>query len=160
MWAARDLELAGDLCLVANGEDGLLILDVGDRDRVRPIGHLPIPGYVRRLWVHDDLAFLEQPNEGLIVVDFSEPSQPRRVAAIEATGSVTGLAFADGHLWVAKREGGVITLPMPVLSRNIQLNGETLLKVELPSPPLAGTYTLDVFSGNGAVSLPGILKVE
>lgn len=157
---ARDLKLAGDLCLIANGRDGLLLLDVSEPARPRPVGHLPVPGYLRRIWVRETLAFLELSNEGGLLVDFSEPARPMRVGMVEATSGVQEVLFDDDSIWLAQREGGVMVVPMPVFGKRLLRQGGTLLKVALPGPPMAGSYTLNVFSGNGSVSLPGFVTIE
>ncbi len=76
---ARDVALAGDILLVADGDEGLRTVDISDPSRPRELGHVKSPFYLSAVVAEGSTAFLAGGLGGTEIVDFSDPEKPRLV---------------------------------------------------------------------------------
>jgi len=78
------MALAGDYLYLANGDEGLEVVDVRRPDQPRSVTRLPLDGYTHQVRLRGGLAYLASGFGGLHVVDISDPRRPRLVATYRA----------------------------------------------------------------------------
>lgn len=78
-----DVEIVGDHALVANVFEGLVILDLGDRSEPQVIGEADTPATSYDLAVAGSIVYLADDEGGVRVVDWSDPTAPTEIAAME-----------------------------------------------------------------------------
>ena len=88
----NNVELAGQLAYLAEGEDGVKILDVSTPAEPTLVATFPIAGDSRAVRVRENRAFVANLQNGLIVLDVSQPAKPARA------GAAAGGALLDLHL--------------------------------------------------------------
>lgn len=93
--------LEGDHLYVADGAGGLRILSVADPAAPVMVGHLPLPGMVRDVVVHDGQAFLAMGGDGVRVIDVSDPTAPVALAHIETRGTAQAVEVDDEIIAIA-----------------------------------------------------------
>lgn len=74
--------LAGTLAYVADGS-GLLILDVSDPRHPEEVGRYPAEGWIRRMWISGNLAYLAAGKSGMRAIDVSNPRALKEVGCYE-----------------------------------------------------------------------------
>ena len=99
------------LCLVADGNGGLQVVEVADPDQPRRIGALPTPGPARSVLLAGPLAYVAADAAGVVVVDIGDPANPRQVGAFDTAGIAVGLALDGDRLHVADGPAGVVMWP-------------------------------------------------
>lgn len=97
---------------LAGKRPAVVVLDVKDPARPRPVGRLELPD-PRGLAVAMDeieararLLYVADGRLGLVTVDVSDPARPRRVSSV-ATRDARGIAWLAGRLLVADGSGGL-----------------------------------------------------
>ncbi|MBN2184020.1 MAG: hypothetical protein JW746_01700 [Candidatus Krumholzibacteriota bacterium] len=76
---ARDIAVSGDLLLLADGGDGLKVIDIKDPADPFQIGSISSPYFLSAVVTRGTLAFLAGGMGGAEIVDFSDPKKPKAV---------------------------------------------------------------------------------
>jgi hypothetical protein len=90
----------GHYAYVANGDAGLLVLDVTDPVAPLPSGEYDVDGYVTDVKLVDQYAFVAAGRAGLVVFDKSDPKALQTVGAWKEARAATSLAMQDGIAYV------------------------------------------------------------
>lgn len=102
----NNVDVAGDYAYVADGEAGLLVIDVSDRSAPSIAARLDTPGNANDVRVVGHFAYLADGSGGLRAIDVSNPLAPvARGAFAPAGGDARDLVIKDGVAWVADRRG-------------------------------------------------------
>ncbi|WP_429884721.1 hypothetical protein [Geoalkalibacter halelectricus] len=156
--SARDLVIAGDYLLLANGDAGLAVYALAEQGReLRLVASLPLKGFSRKLRQVDSILYIYAHQAGLHVVDLSDMHRPRRIATIETASSVTDFLVEDENLWLAE-SAGVGLASAPLGAKRLTPRGRKELEVELPLPPRPGAYSLFLSQGAETLNFPRILR--
>ena len=97
----------GDLAIAAIPEKGLRTVDVSNRDSVKNHGM-----YYKRLHapvgvdLHGPFAYVADQDEGLRILDLTDPQQPVEIGSIDLPGRAMAVHVHGGMAYVAAREGG------------------------------------------------------
>ena len=73
---AKDILLIDNYAYVADGENGLIIIDVHDPTNPKEVGHYDTLGDTRSVFVKDGYAYLPDYDNGLVILDVSDPTKP------------------------------------------------------------------------------------
>ena len=99
---------AGAFLAIANGADGLLLLDVREPDSPEYVAAYPIDeigGVMTSVLVHDDLCFAVVDGVGLVVLDISNAFDIQQVGLIpEIHGAMSDIAIEGDLLYVIESE--------------------------------------------------------
>ena len=101
------MAVSGKLALVADGDEGLRVIDVSDPTAPREIGSLDTPGFVWSVAVSGNLALVADWNEGLRVMDVSDPTAPREIGSLDTPGFVWSVAVSGNLALVADGNEGL-----------------------------------------------------
>jgi len=85
------------------GNNGLWIVDVTDSNNPALASNLQV-GFVEDVIVSDERAYVVSSGEGLVIVDVSDPSQPRHLALSEISGQK--IAISEKYVYLAGSGGG------------------------------------------------------
>lgn len=80
------MEILGDYGYIANGSDGLRIVDLTDPKTPQLLSHLPFDGFTYSVAVRDERAYVANINLGLLVVDIRDPRRPTVLNVCETPG--------------------------------------------------------------------------
>ncbi len=102
----NNVDVAGDFAYVANGQAGLAVIDVADRNAPALAAELDTPGNANDVRVAGGFAYLADGDGGLRVIDVSNPRAPAaRGSFAPAQIDFRDLVLRDGNAWVADRRG-------------------------------------------------------
>jgi hypothetical protein len=82
-WWAADVEVAGGLAYVADGDYGLRVIDVSNPTLPVEVGALDTPGEPNSVELVGDLVYLVDYGYGLRVIDVSNPALPVEIGSID-----------------------------------------------------------------------------
>jgi hypothetical protein len=157
---------------VANGSEGLLIVDAGVPAEPVEIGEWSGSGPttdVQGVWVENDLAYLAG-SDSLIVLDVGDPSGIERIGAVGLDGNGLDVTVSGALAFVALQQHAVMAVDVSdpevplVLERyetsdmalNLSLSADTLLVADLSSLLLLRAEGLGIVEGewNPGSTLP------
>lgn len=93
----------GNIIYVADGTNGLLILQVASNGTLNAIGSYDTTGAARSLAKINQYLYMACREEGLIVLDVSDPTAPVEVATISTTDAATFLTLNGATLYLSDR---------------------------------------------------------
>ncbi|MCK4844713.1 MAG: hypothetical protein KAS95_03480 [Candidatus Heimdallarchaeota archaeon] len=122
-------DIEGNLAYIANGNYGLLVLDI--TDKTNPIKHseFDLPSVSSDIKVHNKHAFIPVYSGGLRVVNVSDASNPYDEGGyIPTTSDAYGVAISGNYLFIAVSHAGldvydISTPASPEFVSNVDLDG-------------------------------------
>jgi len=91
----------GQFAFVADGLEGLRILDVSDPSSLVEVGYYDrFLAWVFRVVVSGDLAFAATSHDGLTILDISSPADPHLIRSYETPGYAYGIALSGSYCMV------------------------------------------------------------
>ena len=109
---ASDVVVRDGLAYVADGSEGLVILDCSDPAHAGILSSLFLSAYAHHLFVSDALAFVSvnsgSARAGLRVIDISDPLQPVLLGSADAPGTSYDIAVRGDNAFLAFGEDGVL----------------------------------------------------
>jgi LVIVD repeat-containing protein len=140
---------------VADNESGLQVIDISTPSSPQITGSVDTPGSALGVVVSGGYAYVADYESGLQVIDISNPSSPQITGSVDTPGWAYGVVVSASYAYVAAWIRGLVIVPLPVEITPVTVNSETSMSVTLPSPLLAGHYTLRVFNGTESHELFG-----
>ncbi|MBU8869498.1 MAG: T9SS type A sorting domain-containing protein [Gemmatimonadales bacterium] len=105
---ASALAISGNYAFLANGSEGLQVVDITNPEDIQFITNFPMPGYsALDITVQGDYAFVSLGFFGIQVIDISDPTNPALLETYDTPGSVNGLAVEGDCLFVADWDAGL-----------------------------------------------------
>ena len=86
------------------------LADEGPGAQVVLMGSYDTSGYVRGVAVAGGYAYVADYENGLVVVDVSDPANPTRVGGYDTSGSAQGVAVSGGYAYVADGGSGLVVV--------------------------------------------------
>jgi hypothetical protein len=131
----------------ATDDNSFYVIDVSVPYYPKIIGNTDIPTYFGdKITVSGSAAYVAAPNDGLVMIDVSEPENPIVIGTISKPAM--DIAIVGNKALIASGGDGLVIVPVPVEIKPAFINviNDTTLSVTLPSPPIPGNYTLRVFN--------------
>jgi hypothetical protein len=98
---------AANMMYLADGDAGVIALDVSDPHRPQPVATVATGGMAHDVKVEGDTLLVANGNQGLALVDISDPRRPRFVKSVPLPGESLGVATLAGNAYVAAGEAGL-----------------------------------------------------
>ncbi len=108
--SARDLVVAGSHGFLANGNEGLAVIDLADPADPRVVAGDAACGTCLWIAYRDEHVYLANIEGELHVYDVSDPVQPRAVTVVDLPGDGQDLLVRGHHLLVAAGQAGLVVL--------------------------------------------------
>jgi len=109
---ARDVAVQGRYAYIADGRNGLTVVDIGDPANPQVAANCPIPGkgYANKVAVHDSLVLVADEVAGVAILDITNPIAPLLRSVIK-TNYAMAVAFHDGRKILATdRDAGLLVI--------------------------------------------------
>ena len=131
-----DFEVVGNYCYLANGYDGIKILDISDITNITLAGSYDTPGFARGIFVDNNLAYVADKTSGLEIYDISNPSEIILVGTYNTGGYAYEVKVSGNFAYVCWDHSGLLI---------IDISDST-------NPTFVGSYNPAGFSFQGIVS--------
>ena len=154
---AQKLNVINGLAYIANGDAGLQLIDVRNPRRPQIISSIALPGFAYGIKVAGDRVYASSRFGGLQVVDISQPKRPVLLAHIPLQGLTEGIQPVRDMLYLADGIKGVLVVPDPLELTEIDYLSNQKIKVRLPSPGVAGRYSLQINNRRESKTLNGVV---
>lgn len=102
---ASDIVVVGDYAYIADGDQGIQIINLFDKNNPEIIGTCDTPGTAIGIFIDAVYAYVAAGNGGMVIIDISDKSDPVIIAAFD-TGGVARKIFVSGdYAYVATGHG-------------------------------------------------------
>ncbi len=102
--------LSENIALLAQGLDGLAVIDIADRRHPREISRIESRGFSWEVEVSGQLAYLCDGGGGLRIFDLSTPTDPRPLGEYDTYGHLRDLTLVDDIAYLADGRKGLTVL--------------------------------------------------
>lgn len=96
-------DVVGDHAYLANGEAGLVILDISDRTDPQQVGQSDTDGLALDVFVVGDHAYVVDGENGLVIIDVSNPVLPQQVGHYDTNDVARRIEVRDDLAYVGDR---------------------------------------------------------
>ena len=96
-----ELDPSGDYVYLADGDNGLLVVEVSNPSDPQVIAQLDLPGFASYIEWCDDNIVVCLGEDGLAFVDCMDPTEPLLVDIYDAGSRALSANFSDGYVYVA-----------------------------------------------------------
>lgn len=104
----QGLQIEASYAYIAS-DAGLEILDVSDSGKIYPIAQFG-DSKARGVDVRDGIVYLAVPNNGVEVIDVTNPASPQKITTVAGTEGAGGVHIHGEYLYVARYEAGIAIL--------------------------------------------------
>ena len=107
---------AADVCVftenayVADGENGLQIINIMDKTAPELRSQVETPGTAAGVFVDSGFTYIADGGEGLSVVDTGRPASPERLASVDTAGYAGDVFVAGDFAYVADGDNGLVII--------------------------------------------------
>ncbi len=123
---ARGVEVSDNICYIAQGRDGIGILNISNPENVRILSELDTPGYSINVTKGEDHIYVADRNGGLRIIDVRNPEEPVEVGSLAPEGETRDVVLAGNSVYLAETEAVSrvrITNPEnPLRDRHLNIN--------------------------------------
>ncbi|MFK5925583.1 MAG: hypothetical protein QM483_03030 [Desulfuromusa sp.] len=154
------VQVQAGIAYVANGNSGLLIVDVSKPKAPFILNSIAIPGLSKAVKVVGNKAFITSHLGGISIINIEDPEKLILLASIPMLGLSRGLQVVDGLIYVTQKEMGVTVIPVPVEAETVKVLSQQEMQITLPSPKFPGSYNLQINNQRGAVVSDGVVVYQ
>ncbi len=147
--AAHGIAIAGAIAVVADGDSGVAIVDVGFPPDPVPRGRTDTPGVAQDVAITGVFAYVADGAAGLRVIDVSDPDAPVTRGGIDTPGTASGVAVVGTTALVADSFAGLRTIDVANPDAPVSV-GSLVLPSHAFGVAVAGTVAF-VAGGNGGL---------
>lgn len=112
----NSIKVRGNIAYVANGNNGLIVVDVSNPTVPLIIGTEDTPGYAEEIEIVGQAAFVADSHGYLQVIDISDPTNPVSVGSVNTPGNAHAVAAMNNNLYVVSDNIETNTCTLQVFS--------------------------------------------
>ena len=91
-------EVIENVCIIIYHEIGIEIIDISNPANPQKIGGYQIGG--RAMSIHEDIAYVSDPANGLTVLDISNPEKIKKLSIVENSAGAAGISINNDYLFL------------------------------------------------------------
>lgn len=133
----QDVDVQGHFAYLANGQQGLSIVNVSNPYALTTLGSYNTPGNATDVYVDGILAIVADGPAGVHFIDIRDPNNPTLMASIDTNGHARSLALSGDTLFVADGSNGVA-----IIDINHPYHPQLADEIALPY-----TWDVDLYGG-------------
>lgn len=157
---SEDIVIHNELAYIADGPNGLVIVDLAVPGAPAMLAMLPTGDSARSLAIREPYLYLADSRDGLRVYDISRPRHPLFLSRLQVPTSARGCLVAEQLLLVSTTDAGLVRLEEPTEALTGQSLDKTHRVFSFPPIERAGRYSLRIFNDAGGEELIGGLSIE
>ena len=141
---------ADKYAVLANGEDGLRIIDISDPSGPKYSGQFNTSGDAQGVAVSGNYAYVADGGGGLVIIDISDPSGPRYAGQFDTSGVAQGVAVSGNYAYVADEYSGLVIIDISDPS-GLKYAGQCDTSGYARGVAISGNYAYVADGGGGLV---------
>ncbi|MDP8240375.1 MAG: choice-of-anchor D domain-containing protein, partial [Candidatus Hatepunaea meridiana] len=98
---ANGVFISGDYAYIADGENGLGIVDVSDPENPNEVGRCDTPDFAYSVTTSGNYAFVADNNAGLRIIDISDPENPNEIGYYDTPGEARAVEVVNDYAFIA-----------------------------------------------------------
>ena len=99
--------VSGDFAYLANGNDGLAIVNVKDTENPYLESQIDTNGYANAVFVYNDIAFVADGNSGLQIISIKDKANPEFLTNFDTKGYASDIFVDDKNVYIADGNNGL-----------------------------------------------------
>ncbi len=99
------VEVVDDVCYTFYDEIGMEIVDISDPANPQKIGSYQVGG--RAISIHENIAYVSDPANGLTVLDISNPKEIKKLSIVENSVGAAGISINNNYLFLGSYDNWV-----------------------------------------------------
>lgn len=154
--ASQAMTLWGTYVYVADGKNGLLVIEVLDPRTATIVGHFKTNGEARDIYVTGPFAYIAEGNKGIQVVDITDPASIVEISSYDTPGNALSINISANRVYISDDRQGVSILDvsnpsLPVLMESFDTSGSAYATTALEN----WVYVAD---GNAGIKVMNISR--
>lgn len=151
---------------LANGSEGLLVVDATIPDEPEALGSFRIGRNVLGVYVLDTKAFVAEKDSGLVILDVSDPAGIEMVSTTDVGGSPLEVAVSGNRAFLTLQQGAVVEVDVsevshpelvsryetPDMSVDLWISSDTLIVSDRTSLILLRAESVDIKGGESFIT--------
>lgn len=97
---AQDICVQNRLAYIANGDEGLKIVDFSDFELPKLLSVCETGGYLKRVCIHGNYAYVAESTR-LVIINIAEPESPFIESSLPLSGDVKNIYIGNGYVFAA-----------------------------------------------------------
>jgi hypothetical protein len=155
-----DVALYQGMAYVADGPNGLMVVDVRDPYAPVLVALVKTEDYARRVAIRDRRLYLTDSRGGVRIYDITQPDRPIFVSCLRFPISTQACVVTGDTIGIALRHTGILWVEDPVEATAARLLDDGSVRFRFPPIRQPGEYNLRVFNDAGGEELPGIIVIN
>lgn len=151
----KSLTVVDGIAFVAAGRSGLIIIDLSTPSDPTLLSTVNTSGFAYEVQIVGNRAYIADFTRGVQVVDISDPANPLVIGSVDTPGLTYGVFVVGDKIYAADGRAGLSIVPTPIEIDSITVVSDKELNLTLPSPQIAGHYSLRLFNETKSVEFPG-----
>jgi len=98
---ARGVTISGNYAYVADGDDGLVILNIEDPANPTLVGSYDTDGYVYSVTISGNYAYVADSGNGLVIINIEDPANPTLTGSSDTDGFAYDVTISGNYAYVA-----------------------------------------------------------
>jgi len=110
--AVEGVTVSGDFAYLADGPNGLIILDISNQSNPKMVGHYKHKsGYAEGgITVSDNYIYIAYGSEGLLIIDITNKSTPKMIGSCDTSGHAKDVFLSDNYIYLADWDNGLVII--------------------------------------------------
>jgi hypothetical protein len=128
---ASDVFVMGRYVYLADGNNGLQIIDVEDKNNPKIVGNVLTDGFAQSVYVNLNYAYVANGDQGIDIIDVTDSTNPRIVSHLNTAGTANDIASKGDYAYIANGDNGLQIIDVkdktnPKIINNLKINGAAL----------------------------------
>ncbi|MGZ5486813.1 MAG: LVIVD repeat-containing protein [Nitrososphaeraceae archaeon] len=103
--------VVGDYAYLANGNNGLAIVNIKDNKNPYLESQIDTTGYANAVFVYNDIAYVADGESGLQIISIKDKSNPKIVFSFDTKGYSSDVFVDEKNVYIADGENGLQIIP-------------------------------------------------
>jgi hypothetical protein len=125
---ATDVFVSGGYAYVADGLEGLEVIDIQNKNSPAIVGHADTQGFAAGIYVRNNLAYVAESDQGLSIIDVTNPVNAMISATLDTAGNAYAVFVSGDYAYIADGGNGLVIMDVkdkshPRITGSLDLNG-------------------------------------
>ena len=104
---ALDIQVLRSYAYIADGEQGLQVINISDPLNPEIVGNCDTPGTASGLFADDNYAYVADGHSGLVIINITDKTKPVITAALDTDGFTKKIMVSNNTVYLADGDSGV-----------------------------------------------------